>query len=135
MEENKTIVEAVSRMRNCHMSARKMRLVADIVRGKRVENALNTLKFTKKEAAKWIERTLLAAIANWKVLTDEEPEDYDLMVKEIWVDQGSQLKRFRPAPHGRAHRIRKHSCHINIIVCNSKELEEKIEEVEAVEEA
>ena len=135
MEDNKTIVKAVSRMRNCHMSARKMRLVANVVRGKRVEDALNTLKFTKKEAANWIERTLLSAVANWIVLTDDSPEDYELVIKEIRIDQGSQLKRFRPAPHGRAHRIRKHSWHSDSTVVNSKELKQGIETIEAVEEA
>ena len=111
-------MEAVAKLKNCQMSARKMRLVADLVRGLPVTDALNTLQFTKKEAASWIDQCLISAISNWENKTSEDSDDYGLFIKEIRIDQGSMLKRFRPAPHGRAHRIRKHSCHINIIVAN-----------------
>jgi len=124
MEQNKEFITAVAKLKNCQMSARKMRLVANIIRGVEVDKALGILKFTKKEAADWLEKLLTSAIANWSVTAqDEEADDYNLVVKEIFVDQGSQLKRFRPAPHGRAHRIRKHFCHVTIKVCNTKAIE------------
>ncbi|WMX14821.1 MULTISPECIES: 50S ribosomal protein L22 [unclassified Aureispira] len=125
MEQNQEFVTAVAKIKNCQMSARKMRLVADIIRGVEVEKALGILKYTKKEAARWLDKLLTSAIANWGVLTDEEADDYELVVSAIWVDQGSQLKRFRPAPHGRAHRIRKHFCHVTLQVTNTKTLEIK----------
>lgn len=123
MEQNQEFVTAVAKIKNCQMSARKMRLVANIIRGVEVEKALGILKFTTKEAARWLDKLLTSAIANWGVLTGEEADDYDLVVSAIWVDQGSQLKRFRPAPHGRAHRIRKHFCHVTLQVTNTKTLE------------
>ena len=138
MEQNQEFVTAVAKIKNCQMSARKMRLVADIIRGVEVEKALGILKYTKKEAARWLDKLLTSAIANWGVLTDEEADDYELVVSAIWVDQGAQLKRFRPAPHGRAHRIRKHFCHVTLQVTNTKtmEIREVNEEVayEEVEE-
>ena len=107
------------------MSARKARLVIDNIRGKDIGQALDILRFTKKEAATWIEKVLLSAIANWEYKLDqtEDAEEYDLVVREAYVDEGSILKRFRPAPHGRAHRIRKRTCHINLVVENRKALE------------
>lgn len=123
MEQNQEFVTAVAKIKNCQMSARKMRLVADIIRGVEVEKALGILKYTTKEAARWLDKLLTSAIANWGVLTEEEADDYDLVVSAIWVDQGSQLKRFRPAPHGRAHRIRKHFCHVTLQVTNTKTME------------
>ncbi|MCH2022039.1 MAG: 50S ribosomal protein L22 [Saprospiraceae bacterium] len=119
------------------MSARKMRLVADIIRGVEVEKALGILKYTKKEAALWLEKLLTSAIANWNVLTEEEADDYQLVISSIRVDQGAQLKRFRPAPHGRAHRIRKHFCHVTLEISNTKPLEiyeDAEQEVEELEE-
>ncbi len=135
MEQNNEHVTAVAKIKGCGMSARKMRLVADIIRGENVEKALGILKYTKKEAATWLEKLLTTAIANWSVLTEEEADDYQLTVSAIWVDQGPQLKRFRPAPHGRAHRIRKHSCHVTLQVTNAVALEavntEAVQEEEA----
>ena len=120
------------------MSARKMRLVVDLVRGKEIDKALDILRFTKKEAAEWVEKTLLSAIANWEYKQDglESADDYELYVKEAYSDEGTMLKRFRPAPHGRAHRIRKRTNHITIIVANriplpseaNPEVEEVVEE-------
>lgn len=133
MEQNKEFVTAVAKIKSCQMSARKMRLVADIIRGVEVEKALAILKFTKKEAARWLDKSLTSAIANWSVLTGEEADDYNLVVSAIWVDQGAQLKRFRPAPHGRAHRIRKHSCHVTLQVTNRKALEPEVEVNEELE--
>ncbi len=122
-------MEAVAKFRNCHMSARKMRLVVDNIRGKNVNEALDILEFTNKEAATWLQKTLLSAIANWEYKLDgmEDADDYDLYVKEVRADQGPMLKRFRPAPHGRAHRIRKHSSHITIVVDNRLPLEDEAE--------
>jgi large subunit ribosomal protein L22 len=137
MEQNQEFVTAVAKIKNCQMSARKMRLVANIIRGVEVEKALGILKYTKKEAALWLDKLLTSAIANWSVLTEEEADDYQLVVSAIWVDQSSQLKRFRPAPHGRAHRIRKHFCHVTLQITNSKALEiyeEAEQEVEELEE-
>lgn len=133
MEQNNENVTAVARIKGCGMSARKMRLVADIIRGQDVEKALGILKYTRKEAATWLEKLLTTAIANWSVLTEEEADDYKLKVSAIWVDQGPQLKRFRPAPHGRAHRIRKHSCHVTLQVTNTVVLEAEEVEVEEAE--
>lgn len=113
-------MEAVAKLKNCPMSVRKMRLVVDNIRGQEVDKALNILKFTRKEAAQWLEKVLVSAIANWEVKAGEgiEAADYDLVIKTAFADQGPMLKRFRPAPFGRAHRIRKHTNHITIIVEN-----------------
>jgi len=113
-------MEAVAKLKNVPMSARKMRLVVDSIRGKEVDEALSILKYTKKEASTWLEKALLSAIANWENKQEglESADDYDLIVKTIFCDQGPQLKRFRPAPHGRAHRIRKHSNHVTLVVEN-----------------
>lgn len=117
-------MEAVAKLRSVQMSARKMRLVVDNIRGKNVDEALSILRYTKKEAAVWLEKLVISAIANWEHKLDglENPDDYDLYIKTAFVDQGPMLKRFRPAPHGRAHRIRKHSNHVTIVVENSVEL-------------
>ena len=96
-------MEAVAKLRNCPMSARKMRLVVDLIRGKDVEEALNILRFTKQEASEWLEKVVMSAIANWENKNDMvlNADDYDLYIKEAFVDEGTMLKRFRPAPHGR----------------------------------
>ena len=113
-------MEAIAKLKNVPMSARKMRLVVDNIRGKDVDEALDILRFTKKEAASWLEKLLLSAIANWEYKLDglESADDYELYVKTIFSDEGAQLKRFRPAPHGRAHRIRKRTNHVTLIVEN-----------------
>ncbi len=118
-------MEAVAKLKNCPMSARKMRLVADIIRGKHVDDALNVLRFTKKEAAGWLEKVLLSAISNWeyKMSMGVSADDHDLFIKEILVNEAGMLKRFRPAPHGRAHRIRKRSNHVTLVVENSVPIE------------
>ncbi len=108
---------AFAKLNNCPTSPRKMRLVADLVRGERVEKALNILKFNQKEASNRLEKLLLSAIANWQAKNEEASiEEAELFVKEIRVDSGSMLKRLRPAPQGRAHRIRKRSNHVTIVV-------------------
>ncbi len=106
------------------MSVRKMRLVVDLIRGKRVGEALGILEYSKQEAAIWLKKNLLSAVANWEYKTDglESADEYELVISEAFADAGAQIKRFRPAPHGRAHRIRKHSCHITIRVSNGTPL-------------
>ena len=119
-------MEAIAKLRNCPMSPRKMRMVADLIRGKSVEDALNILKFNKREASYWLEKLLLSAIANWEYKTDmtKSADEYGLKIKSIRVDGAGSLKRFRPAPHGRAHPIRKRSNHVTLVVENTVPLEE-----------
>ncbi|KPM31422.1 50S ribosomal protein L22 [Croceitalea dokdonensis DOKDO 023] len=108
---------AFAKLNNCPTSPRKMRLVADLVRGKNVEMALAILRFNPKEASRKLEKLLLSAIANWEAKNEDASiEDADLFVKEIRVDSGTMLKRLRPAPQGRAHRIRKRSNHVTMIL-------------------
>ena len=108
---------AFAKLNNCPTSPRKMRLVADLVRGESVEKALNILRFSQKEASNRLEKLLLSAIANWQSKNeDASVEEAELFVKEIRVDGGSMLKRLRPAPQGRAHRIRKRSNHVTLVV-------------------
>jgi large subunit ribosomal protein L22 len=108
---------AFAKLNNCPTSPRKMRLVADLVRGEKVEKALNILRFSSKEASRRLEKLLLSAVANWQAKNEEaDIEEAELFVKEIRVDGGSMLKRLRPAPQGRAHRIRKRSNHVTIVV-------------------
>ena len=108
---------AFAKLNNCPTSPRKMRLVADLVRGEQVEKALHILRFSQKEASRKLEKLLLSAIANWQAKNEDSSiEDADLFVKEIRVDGGAMLKRLRPAPQGRAHRIRKRSNHVTLVL-------------------
>jgi large subunit ribosomal protein L22 len=108
---------AFAKLNNCPTSPRKMRLVADQVRGTGVEKALAILKFSPKESSRRLEKLLLSAIANWQAKNeDANVEEADLYVKEIKVDSGRMLKRLRPAPQGRAHRIRKRSNHVTLVL-------------------
>ena len=108
---------AFAKLNNCPTSLRKMRLVADLVRGKKAEQALQILRFSPKEASRRLEKLLLSAIANWQAKNeDADIEEANLFVKEIRVDGGTMLKRLRPAPQGRAHRIRKRSNHVTVVV-------------------
>ena len=108
---------AFAKLNNCPTSPRKMRLVADLVRGQKAEKALQILRFSPKEASRRLEKLLLSAIANWQSKNeDADIESADLFVKEIRVDGGSMLKRLRPAPQGRAHRIRKRSNHVTVVI-------------------
>ncbi|ANQ51054.1 50S ribosomal protein L22 [Flammeovirga yaeyamensis] len=110
-------MEAVAKLNNCPIAPRKMMLVADAVRGAQVIDALNTLRFAQKAGAPLVEKLILSAVANWEAKNpDESVEDADLYVKTIFVTGGRQLKRFRPAPQGRAHRIRKRSNHVTVVV-------------------
>tara|TARA_B100001094_G_scaffold162125_1_gene156869 strand:+ start:242 stop:646 length:405 start_codon:yes stop_codon:yes gene_type:complete len=106
-----------AKLNNCPTSPRKMRLVADQVRGESIDKALAILKFSPKEASKRLEKLLLSAIANWQSKNESEDiEKAALFISEIRVDGGSMLKRLRPAPQGRAHRIRKRSNHVTMVL-------------------
>lgn len=116
LKESKTNI-AFAKLNNCPTSPRKMRLVADIIRGESVSKALYILRYSKKEASERLEKLLLSAIANWQNKNEElDVEDSDLYIKEIYVDSARQLKRLRPAPQGRAHRIRKRSNHVTLVL-------------------
>lgn len=97
-----------------------MRLVVDNIRGKRVVDALDILRYSKRESTIWLEKLVRSAISNWenKMEGVESADDYDLYIKTVFSNEGGMLKRFRPAPHGRAHRIRKRSNHVTVIVAN-----------------
>jgi large subunit ribosomal protein L22 len=104
-------------LKNCPTSPRKMRLVADMIRGEDVNKALDMLKYSPKEASRKVEKLLLSAISNWQNKNEGvRVEESNLFIKEIFVDSGRVLKRIRPAPQGRAHRIRKRSNHVTMIL-------------------
>ena len=108
---------AFAKLNNCPTSPRKMRIVADSVRGKKVDMALTMLKFSQKEASNKLEKLLLSAISNWQAKNEVgDVEEANLFIKEIRVDSAGMLKRLRPAPQGRAHRIRKRSNHVTLIL-------------------
>ena len=108
---------AFAKLNNCPTSPRKMRLVADLVRGQKAEKALQILRFSSKEASRRLEKLIISAIANWQAKNeDADVEEANLFIKEIRVDGGTMLKRLRPAPQGRAHRIRKRSNHVTVVV-------------------
>ena len=110
-------MEAVAKLRNVPTSPRKMRTIADLIRGQRVNKALGILKFEAKHGSYKLEKLLLSAIANWQAKNEDlRLEDADLFIKEVYVDSGRILKRLRPAPQGRAHRIRKRSNHVTMVV-------------------
>jgi len=116
-EARKTMYTAS--LRNVPTSPRKMRLVADLVRGMNVEQALGVLEHTPKEPAKKLYKLLRSAIANWEAKNEgARIEDNQLYIKEIMVDSGRMLKRIQPAPQGRAHRIRKRSNHVTLVLDN-----------------
>ena len=123
MKESRKNV-AFAKLNNCPTSPRKMRLVADLVRGVEVNKALQILKLNTKEASARLEKLLLSAVANWQIKNeDARMEDSGLFVKEIQVDSARVLKRLRPAPQGRAHRIRKRSNHVTVVVGSKSEKE------------
>jgi len=130
-------MEAVAKLRNVRIAPRKMQLVVDAIRGKKVGLALDILKFQSKAGAPYVEKLLLSAIANWENKYPEyELEDADLFVKEVFVTQGKTLKRFRPAPQGRAHRIRKRSNHVTLVVGANMEAQigAEVEEISETEQ-
>ena len=127
----------VARLSNIPSSPRKMRLVADLIRGERVNKALNILKHEPKVGAYNLEKLLLSAISNWGIKNqDQKLEEADLFVKDIWVDGGRILKRLRPAPQGRAHRIRKRSNHVTLVIDSlrkASDVDTNVEEKETKE--
>ena len=119
-EERKNV--AFAKLNNCPTSPRKMRLVADIIRGEDVDKALHILKFNPKEASSRLEKLLLSALANWEAKNEgARIEESQLFVKEVTVDSGRMLKRIQPAPQGRAHRIRKRSNHVTLVLGSKTE--------------
>jgi large subunit ribosomal protein L22 len=114
-EEKKTL--SFAKLNNCPTSPRKMRLIADLIRGQKVEHALHMLKNSPQQASERLRKLLLSAIANWQAKNEGvRLEDSDLYIKEINVDGGRMLKRLQTAPQGRAHRVRKRSNHVTLIV-------------------
>ena len=112
-------MEAVAKLNNVPTTPRKMRLVVDLIRGQKVSKALTILKHEPKVGAAKVEKLVLSAVANWQAKNqDIKLEDADLYVKSVTVDGGRILKRLRPAPQGRAHRVRKRSNHITLVVDN-----------------
>lgn len=109
-------MEATAKLNNCPTSPRKMRLLADLVRGKKVDQAMNILRFNnKKESSHRLDKLLMSAIANWKAKNEGASEE-QLYIKTIFVDGGAMMKRVRPAPQGRAYRVRKRSNHVTLVV-------------------
>lgn len=108
--------EYFAKLRNVPTSPRKMRLVVDLIRGKEVFKALGILKFTNKEAARRLEKLLRSAIANWEQKNERKADQGELYVKTIFADEAGMLKRLRPAPQGRGHRIRKRSNHVTLYI-------------------
>ena len=133
-EEKKNLYFA--RLNSCPTSPRKMRLIADMIRGKKVELALHLLKNSPQASSERLHKLLLSAIANWQAKNEGvRLEESDLYISEIFVDSGRMLKRIHTAPQGRAHRIRKRSNHVTLYVDSrnptTKELEEAITETKA----
>lgn len=122
-EANKQV--AFAKLRNCPTSPRKMRLVADMIRGVNADKALFMLKYSNKEAAQRMEKLLQSAIANWEQKFDETFDvDSGLYIKEVYVDSARMLKRLQTAPQGRAHRIRKRSNHVTMVLDTRQNTEE-----------
>ncbi len=122
-------MEAIAKLKNVPSSPRKMRLVADLIRGQRVSRALGILRYQPQAGAVVLQKVLLSAVANWQQKNeDARIEDADLFVKTIFVDGGTMLKRLRPAPQGRGHRIRKRSNHVTIVVDSAASVIPEIEE-------
>jgi large subunit ribosomal protein L22 len=121
-----------SKLINVPSSDRKMRLVADIIRGKGVVTALGILKFQAKQGARKLEKLVLAAMADWQAKNSEvKMEEAELYIKEICVNGGRMMKRLRPAPQGRGYRIRKRSNHITLVLDSRKDIATLLPKVEA----
>ncbi|MEI6815216.1 MAG: 50S ribosomal protein L22 [Bacteroidota bacterium] len=129
-KEQKSLI-AISTLNNCPTSPRKMRMVAELIRGKEVDLAVSILKFNQKAPAKRLEKVLLSAINNWQQKNkDERIEEHELFVKTVFVDSARQLKRLRPAPQGRGNKIRKRSNHVTIVLASKNAPEVVIEQEE-----
>ena len=119
---------AVANLNDVPTSPRKMRLVADTVRGVEVNRAIDLLHFSKREASIRLEKLLRSAVANWEAKNPDQAKELDngnVYVKTIMVDEGRTLKRIRPCPQGRAGRIRKRSNHVTVVLDVKKAQEEK----------
>ncbi len=112
-----------AKLNNCPTSPRKMRLVADLIRGKEISHAMNILRFSKQDAAGRLQKLLASAIANYEQKSGSKADGSQLFVKEIFVDSAFMLKRLRPAPQGRGYRIRKRSNHVTLVLDTYKEQE------------
>lgn len=114
-------MQAIAKLNNIPSSPRKMRLLADLIRGERVDKALNILKFSPRHSSRELEKLVLSAVANWETNNPEESvEDANLTIKVIAVNGGKMLKRLQTAPQGRAYRVRKRSNHVNIVIDSAK---------------
>ena len=117
---------AFAKLNNCPTSPRKMRLIADLIRGMDADRALAELRLNPKEASERMEKLLLSALANWEAKNEgKRMDDNNLFVSEVKVDSGRMLKRVQPAPQGRAHRIRKRSNHVTLVLDNLKQINKK----------
>jgi len=129
--EKKSRYQAV--LNNCPTSPRKMRLVADMIRGKEVNLALDMLKYSPKEASRRLEKLVLSAVSNWQNKNEgARIEESNLIVKEIQVNSGRMLKRIQPAPQGRAYRVRKRSNHVTVVLGTPETNNIAVETVETV---
>ncbi|MCR9065817.1 MAG: 50S ribosomal protein L22 [Cytophagales bacterium] len=127
-------MEAVAKLNNFPTSPRKARLVADLIRGKKVSQALGILSHQPQAAAPVLKKVLMSAVANWQNKNEDvNIEEADLIVKSVNVDGGRVLKRLRPAPQGRAYRIRKRSHHVTVVIDNVAPVVETAEEVKTEE--
>lgn len=125
----------LAKLNNCPTSPRKMRLVADMVRGMDVSKASGVLQFTKNHAARDMEKLLRSAISNFEQKSGERWEEADLFIKEVSVDGGRMLKRIQPAPQGRAYRVRKRSNHITMILESANpEINERVAQAQTEEQ-
>lgn len=116
--------EYIARLRNCPTSPRKMRLVADLVRGRDVNSALSILKHSPQIAAKYLYKLVLSGVSNWQAKNEgKRVEESGLYIKDIYVDSARILKRIQPAPQGRAHRIRKRSNHVTLFIDSRVEVD------------
>lgn len=128
-EERKSV--AFAKLTNVPTSPRKMRLVADMVRGKEVFRALGMLKFSNKEAAARLEKLLRSAVANWEQKNERKAESGELYISTIYVNPAPMLKRLRTAPQGRGYRIRKRANHVTVIVDQIDNKDNKVNSTEA----
>jgi large subunit ribosomal protein L22 len=119
-EARKTV--ALASLRNVPTSPRRMRQVADIIRGKRVDEAMNILRFSTRHASRDMEKLLKSAVFNWEAKNEgRKAEDAGLVVRSVQVDEAGSIKRMLPAPQGRAYRIRKRSNHVHIVVDSTEQ--------------
>lgn len=123
----------IARLVDYPTSPLKMRIVADLIRGVEANKALDILNFTRKEAAKVLAKVLRSAIANFEEKSGLRAEESDLYVKEIFVDESRPLKRVQPAPQGRAHRIKKRSNHVTLILDTKSPVAKEEKELETSE--